>query len=113
MDSLVATVFIVCIIASFGVAIGIGVRRAIRLDRSTESDGALRTPASGAFPVTVLTAGSTRRYRIVGVDSQTRADPGFHIEAATAANAKVKAELAGVIVTEVIEADGPPTSNVR
>jgi hypothetical protein len=56
----------------------------------------------------LLSAANLRRYRIVGVDSETRTDLDFEIDAATAANAKVKAELAGVIMTEVSEPASPP-----
>lgn len=42
-----------------------------------------------------------RKFRIVGVDSATHYDTSLVVEAATEANAKVKAELRGVIVTSV------------
>jgi hypothetical protein len=41
------------------------------------------------------------RYRIVGVVSATGTDIRMYVDAETPANAKVKAELKGVIVTEV------------
>ena|SRR5437016_13353637 len=40
-------------------------------------------------------------YRIVGVDKSTRADRAITIDAASRANAQVKAELEGIIVTGV------------
>jgi len=41
------------------------------------------------------------RYRIVGVDCDTGEDVELHVDALTMANAKVKAELKGVIVTQI------------
>jgi hypothetical protein len=41
------------------------------------------------------------RYRIVGVVAATGTDIRMYVDAETPANAKVKAELKGVIVTEV------------
>ena len=41
------------------------------------------------------------RYRIVGVVAATGTDNRMYVNAATPANAKVKAELKGVIVTEI------------
>ena len=44
------------------------------------------------------------RYRVVGVVRETGTDTTMYVEAITPANAKVKAELKGVIVTEVEKA---------
>ena len=52
-----------------------------------------------AFPVQPKTGLS--RYRIVGVDKETRMEVTDTIEATTADNARVKAELSGVVVTSV------------
>jgi hypothetical protein len=55
-----------------------------------------------AFPVIAATeADGPGTYRVVGVDKNTRADREMTIDAASRANAQVKAELDGVIVTSV------------
>jgi hypothetical protein len=41
------------------------------------------------------------RYRVVGVVQDTLSDVKLYVEAETLANAKVKAELRGVVVTEI------------
>lgn len=43
------------------------------------------------------------RYRVIGVISATGADTKMYIDAETLANAKVKAELRGVIVTDILK----------
>ena len=59
-------------------------------------------PTQPAFPVmTAAESDGPGRYRIVGVDKTTRADRELTLEAASRANAHVKAELEGVIVTSV------------
>ncbi len=40
-------------------------------------------------------------YRVIGVDRQTQADAVRTVEAASRENARVKAELAGLVVTEI------------
>jgi hypothetical protein len=40
-------------------------------------------------------------YRVIGVDRTTREDKDITIEAASSDNARVKAELEGIVVTEV------------
>jgi hypothetical protein len=40
-------------------------------------------------------------YRIIGVDRATREDKDITVQAASSENARVKAELDGIIVTEV------------
>jgi hypothetical protein len=59
-------------------------------------------PPRAAFPV-VLTAEAdgAGTYRVVGVDKNTRGDRELTIDAASRANAQVKAELDGIIVTSV------------
>jgi hypothetical protein len=59
---------------------------------------------SGGFPVVVgpLSNDGPGTYLIVGVDSATSKDVRTYIEAETLANAKVKAELRGVIVTDIV-----------
>src|SRR3954447_13966961 len=65
-------------------------------------------PRSYGFPVVPQSALPVRngddgpgRYRVGGVNRATGADVTLHVDAATLANAKVKAELQGVIVTAV------------
>jgi hypothetical protein len=41
------------------------------------------------------------RYRVIGVDKTTRADRELTVDAASRANAQVKAELEGIVVTNV------------
>ena len=40
-------------------------------------------------------------YRVIGVDRETRTDKDITVEAASSDNARVKAELEGLVVTEV------------
>ena len=66
--------------------------------------------AKGGFPVITadqpapaipLTNDGPGRYKIIGVVASTGADTKMYIDAETLANAKVKAELRGVIVTDI------------
>ena len=50
------------------------------------------------------------RYTVCGVDRESQLDTEVVIEAATAANARAKAELRGVVVTEVVGEHQPPPS---
>jgi hypothetical protein len=55
-----------------------------------------------AFPIVPTgEADGPGTYRVVGVDKTTRADREITVEAASRANAQVKAELEGLIVTAV------------
>jgi hypothetical protein len=55
-----------------------------------------------AFPIVpTAEADGPGKYRVVGVDKNTRADREMTVEAASRANARVKAELEGLIVTAV------------
>ena len=64
------------------------------------SDGPIRTGMQGPIPVQEVGRGPGR-YRIVGVVAATGTDIQMYVNADTPANAKVKAELKGVVVTEV------------
>jgi hypothetical protein len=55
-------------------------------------------PAPGGFPVV---ADGPGRYRVSGVDRESKMDTSMVVTAESADNAKVKAELEGVIVTKV------------
>ena len=54
-----------------------------------------------AFPVVSAEPDGPGAYRIVGVDKTSRADRELTVEAASRANAQVKAELEGIVVTNV------------
>jgi hypothetical protein len=59
-------------------------------------------PERPAFPVIpAADADGPGAYRVTGVDTATRADRELTVDAASRANAQVKAELEGVIVTAV------------
>jgi hypothetical protein len=64
-----------------------------------------RAKAHAAFPITTpATADGPGSYRVTGVDRQTRGDRDVTIQADSRANAQVKAELEGIIVTSVTKA---------
>lgn len=56
---------------------------------------------TNAFPVVTDGPG---KYRVDGVDKESGFDTTVYVDGQSAANAKVKAELQGVIVTAVIRA---------
>jgi hypothetical protein len=58
-----------------------------------------RTEVSG-FPLPAQPDGPGQ-YRVTGVDRTTREDKDITVEAASSDNARVKAELDGLVVTEV------------
>jgi hypothetical protein len=101
-----AAVLIWCI--SAGVRSGLGHREKQshpRYRATTE-----RWRASEGFepivPATPATAESTKghkKYFVVGVHKESGEDVTIRIDAATEANAKVKGELRGIVVTEVLE----------
>ena len=55
--------------------------------------------ATGGFPITQ--PDGPGNYKIVGVDSATRQDKQLTLQAESRANAQVKAELDGIVVTAV------------
>lgn len=87
-----AVMFFVWIIAA-GVAKG--VKDAQRGGTAPPRD----PPAAGGFPVEVNDGPGT--FRVTGVDQRTAADVTEHIPADSTANAKVKAELRGIVVTRI------------
>jgi hypothetical protein len=116
------------ILAWIGVTLGIALRRAgralLRGERPAQRTTMWETPVRGAFPVLPprgaasspgspppLMVESIRRFRVVGVDAMKICDVAYVVDAASAENAKVKAEIAGVIVTKVIEEPGAPAEN--
>ena len=61
-----------------------------------------RAKSRSAFPVIpVVEPDGPGRYHVVGVDKTTRADRALTLDAASRANAQVKAELDGIVVTAV------------
>jgi hypothetical protein len=92
----------------FGVVTGVVLRR-VRA-RASAAAAPPMTPHSSAhgFPVIVdeptpaQPIGTGRgRYRVAGVVAETKVDVTLHVDADSPANAKVKAELSGVVVTDV------------
>ena len=88
----------------------------LRLVRTTDPE---EPPRAYGFPVVAQPALPVREgedgpgwYRVIGVVRETGEDIDLRVDAMTMANAKVKAELKGVIVTQVrkdVDAgDGPP-----
>jgi len=64
--------------------------------------GAYGFPVVADAPAPVQSIGTGRgRYRVAGVVAETKADVTLYIVADSPANAKVKAELSGVVVTDV------------
>jgi hypothetical protein len=54
------------------------------------------------FPVKVITpADGPGRFRVIGVDRESTLDVTDYITADSEANAKVKAELRGIVVTRI------------
>ncbi len=77
------------------------VRYATRLMRAVETKMPENTasPAPQGFAVSV--ADGPGRYRVEGVHKQTKMDISKYIQADSAANAKVNAELDGMVVTSI------------
>jgi len=67
----------------------------------------LRASRGGTAPVPVVTTADAGpgRYRVVGVDRATKLDTTWHVEADSVANARVKAELEGIVVTGIERVD--------
>ncbi len=57
-----------------------------------------RKPAKDASTGATL---ETRKFRVIGVDKETEYDTTIVVDAATEANARVKAELRSVLVTAI------------
>lgn len=57
----------------------------------------------GVRPEILLRDDRPGRYRILGVVAATGTDTKMYIEAESLANARVKAELRGVIVTDIVK----------
>lgn len=84
-----------CILAFFGL-LAAGAVAAI-IVQSRES----RRRPSSAFPVEPVAPAGPGRFKVSGVERATKKDTVWYCEADSAANAQVKAELEGIIVTAV------------
>jgi hypothetical protein len=84
-----------------------GIKHGVILPRNPSQPRTNAVSQTHGFPVIQKTpedippSTCSARYRIDGVDRETKLGMTFHIESDSAANAKVKAELEGVIVTSV------------
>lgn len=94
--------------AFFGIWLIVGLTsvtaRSLRRWRRGETGGGPRGPQRGfavGVPVVPIDAGGPGRFRIEGVVRTTGADIKLHVEAESIANAKVKAELKGIVVTAI------------
>jgi hypothetical protein len=76
-----------------------GVARGMRSASPHQPNTDLHSPPGG-FPVLAETDGPGK-FRITGVDQRTSLDVTDYITADSAANAKVKAELRGIVVTKI------------
>jgi len=103
---LLGLIGLVILIIKYAVKTGIEEAR----DSSIPEAKTISMPKPGGFPVVTRIpeyappTDGHGRYRIEGVDRQTKMDTTLHVQADSAANAKVKAELEGVIVTSVAKA---------
>lgn len=120
-----STIAVVCVFLMLAspVALFLHFRRVIRRQRNQTAEPRAPLPRiapppqpriarTGGFPVISAEPGTVRpaiplandgpgRYRITGVVASTGTDTKMYIEAETLANAMVKAELRGVIVTDI------------
>jgi hypothetical protein len=105
-EELTAFLFVLVVLASICAWLYYVVRVALRHHRATHRPKVKESPT--AFPVVAdpvpalpISNDGPGRYRIVGVVAATGTDTKMFVEAETLANAKVKAELRGVVVTEI------------
>jgi hypothetical protein len=91
------------VLGVIGVIIAI-IRFATRLLKAVETSppDAKIAPGPRGFPMDVNSDGPGQ-YRIEGVHRQTKLDLSKYIQADSAANAKVKAELDDIVVTSVVK----------
>ena len=112
-ETVVTTVLV--LVGLFGAVLLIGVVTSFvggRLRARAEARRMAAGPGVYGFPVVtdapapVQPIGTGRgRYRVAGVVAETKVDVTLHIHADSPANAKVKAELSGVVVTDVTKED--------
>jgi hypothetical protein len=108
LDVLAPLLTIGGIIAIIAYAVSLGTRTAHKRIDKERAQPAPRQPPLRAFPVQPLptTLDSSDlvgpgRFKVTGVDRQTRMDTVWHCQAENEANARVKAELEGIVVTAV------------
>ena len=95
--ALFAAVLLAGLLTSF-----VGRRLRARAAARQVASGAYGFPVVADAPAPVQPIGTGRgRYRIAGVVAETKVDVSLRIDADSPANAKVKAELSGVVVTDV------------
>jgi hypothetical protein len=82
---------LICLAVGFGLIAGLMVLIVMLVSRAHGS-------VPSAFPVQPLGPG---RFKVTGVHKDTRQDMTWYCEADSAENAKVKAELEGIIVTRI------------
>jgi hypothetical protein len=90
-------------VISTGVRSGLAQREDDVRERSPQPAESIEP--SGGFPISPSTS-PTAHFLVIGISKATAEDVTLQIEAATPANAKAKAELQGVVVTEVREITG-------
>jgi hypothetical protein len=110
-ETVVATVLV--LVGLFGAVLLLGLVSSF-VGRRLRARAAARQVASGAYgfpvvadaPAPVQPIGTgPGRYRVAGVVAETKVDVTLHVHADSPANAKVKAELSGVVVTDVTKVD--------
>ena len=106
IGALVWTGFALLILGPFILLIVKAARRRRRTIKAAMPATAPGFPVVGTFPEGVrpalpVTNDGPGRYRIIGVVSASGADIKMYVDAQTLANAKVKAELKGVVVTDI------------
>lgn len=82
---------LICLVVGFGLIAGLVLLIVMLVSRGDR-------PTPSAFPVQSLGPG---RFKVTGVQKDTRQDMTWYCDADSAENAKVKAELEGIIVTGV------------
>jgi hypothetical protein len=95
---LVAVGLVVAVMIVVGI-ISAGVARGVRQAQSQSGGNEVR-PSPGGFPV-VAEEDGPGTFRVTGVDRTSSVDVTDHIAAESAANARVKAELRGIVVTKI------------
>jgi hypothetical protein len=90
---------VILVVAGVIWIISAGVARGVRSANPPHANAEPHSPPGG-FPV-VAEADGPGTFRVTGVDRQTTLDVTDHIPADSAANARVKAELRGIVVTRI------------
>lgn len=108
LDILAPLLTIAGIIAVVAYAVSLGTRLAHKRMAREQPQPPARPAPLRAFPVQPLPTAldssdivGPGRFKVTGVDRQTRMDTVWHCQAESEANARVKAELEGIVVTGV------------